>query len=310
MTKEKNPPLKGLVLVLVEEPGTRGLISRALTEAGATIAEAKSADDALAALEKEPPDLLIADLKLSGVDGAIFTRRLKGDPRTKGLPILMLAPQSSPQDVLTCLEAGADDIVAKPFFVPELLARVRAHLRSRRLYDALQREKKDLDALLEIHKILAASLEPEAVLEGLVRVIAGVLGVRRASIVLGSRDPRFGYAMASSDSPGLRNLEIDLRRYPEIARVMKTRRPLVVEDASASSLFAHLGEALQAAQVKSILAVPIVLNSEAVATLLLHTRENRKKFSQREIRLCAIAAQTAGMALKDSKLFFVARGKK
>lgn len=302
--------LKGNILILEEEPGTRGLIARALTTAGATVTEAGTLEIAMGVLEKAPPDLLITALRISGSDGATLTRSLKGNARTKGLPILMLAPRSAPNDVMACLDAGADDIIAKPFFVPELVARVRAHLRSRRLYDALAREKRDLDTLLEIHKALAAgSSDPETVLETLVKIVARVLGVKRASIVLASRDPRFGYALASSDKPGLRNLEVDLRRYPEIERVMKTQRPLVVEDASASSLFAHLGTALQAAQVKSILAVPIVLDKEAVATLLLHTRDVRKRFSQREIRMCAIAAQTAGLALRDARLFSVTRGK-
>lgn len=301
--------LKGNILILEEEPGTRGLIARALTTAGATVTEAPTLEIAMGVLEKTPPDLMITALRISGSDGATLTRSLKGNTRTKGLPILMLAPRAAPNDVMACLDAGADDIIAKPFFVPELVARVRAHLRSRRLYDALAREKRDLDTLLEIHKTLASSTDPEAVLEGLVKIVARVLGAKRASIVLASRDPRFGYAMASSDSPGMRNLEVDLRRYPEVERVMKTQRPLVVEDASASSLFAHLGAALQAAQVKSILAVPIVLDKEAVATLLLHTRDARKRFSQREIRMCAIAAQTAGLALRNAKLFAVTRGR-
>ena len=310
MTAKASPTLRGTILVLEEEPGTRGLIGRVLTSAGATVHEVADLEGALAAMAKAPPDLLITALKLTGrMDGAGLARNLKGNSRTKGLPILMLAPRSSPEDVLACLDAGADDIVSKPFFVPELVARVRAHLRARRLYDALSREKKELETLLEIHESLARQTEPEGVLEALVKIIARVLGAKRASIVLASRDPRYGYAMAASDTPGMRNLEIDLRRYPEIARVMKTQRPLVVEDASASSLFANLAPALSAARIKSILAVPVVIDGEAVATLLLHTRDERKKFSQREIRLCSIAAQTAGMALRDARLFGITRGK-
>jgi len=53
-----------------------------------------------------------------------------------------------------------------------------------------------------------------------------------------------------------------------------------------------------------------VVDGEAAATLLLHTRDTKKKFNQREIRLCAVAAQTAGLALRSSKLFALARGVK
>lgn len=305
-------PLKGQVLVVEEEAGSRGMISRALVDNGAMVMEAASQAEAWEALGKDPPpDLMIVSLKLGEKDGgAIFTRGLKTNPKSKGLPILMLVPSRSPGDVLACLDAGCDDIVSKPFFVPELVARVRGHLRSRRLYDLMAREKKDLDTLLEIHKTVTIGPDPETVLEGLVRIIAEVLKVKRATVILASNDPRFGYAVVASDKPGMRNLEVDLTRYPEIARVMKTGKPLVVEDASESSLFATIAPRLQAARVTSILAMPIVVDNEVVATLLLNTREARKKFTQREIRVCGVAATTAGFVLRSARLFAVARGKK
>lgn len=308
MTTSKSP-LRGHVLILEEEPGTRGLIARALAGQGATVQEAASWKEATLALERHPPDVMIVASKMTGIDGAEITRNLKGNARTRGLQILMLAPSSSPEEVLACLDAGADDIVAKPFFVPELVARVRAHLRARRLFDALSKERKEVDTLIRIHRTLAGSTTAEQVLGSLVKILAEVVGVKRASIVLTSRDPRYGYAMASSDAP-VKNFEVDLRRYPEVMRVMKTRKPLVVEDAATASLFAPMATALEAAKVRSILAVPIEIDGEAVATLLLNTRDERKKFSQREIRLCAVAAQTAGLALKTSRLFAVARGKR
>ena len=307
MTTSKSP-LRGHVLILEAEPGTRGLISRALTGAGATVHEASDWKEASAALERQAPAVMIISYKLDGVDGAQITKSLKANARTKGLQVLMLAPRSSPEDVLACLDAGCDDIVAKPFFVPELVARVRAHLRARRVFDALSKERREVETLLRLHKALTSSTSPEAVLEGLVKILADVIGVKRASVVMTSRDPRFGYALASSDG-SVRNFEVDLRRYPEVVRVMKTRKPLVVEDAATSQLFAPLADQLAAAKIRSILAVPIEIDGEAVATLLLNTRDERKKFSQREIRLCAMAAQTAGMALKSSKLFGVTRGK-
>ena len=159
-----------------------------------------------------------------------------------------------------------------------------------------------------MHESMAATSVPEEVMDALVKVVAKILGVRRASIVLASRDPRYGYAVAASDQP-VKNLQIDLNRYPEIARVIRTRRPLVVEEASASTLFAHLSEQLKAAHIQSILAVPIVVDGEAVGSLLLHTKDDRRTFSQREVRLCAAAAQTAGLALRHSKVFGMTRGK-
>ena len=91
--------------------------------------------------------------------------------------------------------------------------------------------------------------------------------------------------------------------------MLKTRKPLMVEEAGASTLFVEHAEKLKAARIQSILAVPIVVDDEAVGALLLHTRDDRRKFSQREVRLCAAAAQTAGLALRHSRLFGVTRGR-
>lgn len=309
MTTNATAQLRGHVLVVEEEAGVRGLIGRALTGAGATVAEAGSSKEALAAIEVQSPDVVIVAFKLSGAtSGAGLTRSLKAGTRTKGLPVLMLAPRANPEEVLACLDAGCDDVVAKPFIGPELIARVRTQLRARRLYEALERERKEVAWLHEMHDSMAATSVPEEVMEALVKVVAKILGVRRASIVLASRDPRYGYAVAASDK-AVKNLQIDLSRYPEIARVMKTGRPLVVEEASASTLFAHLAEELKAAHIQSILAVPIVVDGEAVGSLLLHTKDDRRAFSQREVRLCAAAAQTAGLALRHSRVFGMTRGK-
>lgn len=301
--------LRGHVLVVEEEPGVRGLIARALAAAGATVAETGSAKEAVTEIAAQPPDVMIVGYRLAGATGgATLTKSLKSASRTKGMPILMLAPRANPEEVLACLDAGCDDVITKPFIGPELVARVRTQLRARRLFEALGRERKEVEWLHEMHESIAATTVPEEVMEALVKVIAKILGVRRASIVLASRDPRYGYAVAASDQP-VKNLQVDLTRYPEVARVLKTRRPLVVEEATSSTLFAHLAEQLKAAHIQSILAVPIVIDGEAVGSLLLHTKNDRRAFSQREVRLCGAAAQTAGLALRHSRVFGMTRGK-
>lgn len=308
MTTTKTP-LQGHVLVVEEEPGVRGLIARALEGAGAKVKQATNAKEALAEIEIEEPDVVLVAFKLGGpTSGTAFAKSLKSTAGTKSIPVLMLAPRAAQEEILACLDAGCDDVVAKPFFGPELVARVRTQLRARRLYEALARERKEVEWMHDIHDSIGSTSVPEEVLEALVKVIAKILGVRRATIVLASRDPRYGYAVAASDQP-VKNLQVDLTRYPEIARVIKTKRPLVVEEASNSTLFAHLAEQLKAAKIQSILAVPIVIDNEAVGSLLLHTRTDKRSFSQREVRLCGAAAQTAGLALRHSRVFGMTRGK-
>ena len=78
------------------------------------------------------PDLVVLDLMLPGLDGIEVCRRLKREPRTKDIPVLMLTAKTEDTDIVTGLEVGADDYVTKPFSPKVLIARIRAALRRTR----------------------------------------------------------------------------------------------------------------------------------------------------------------------------------
>src|SRR4030095_10401497 len=84
---------------------------------------------ALALDPKDPPALIILDLMLPGMNGMDMCRRLRRESQTKRVPILMLTDKAAEADRIAGLDVGADDYIAKPFSVRELLARVRAVLR-------------------------------------------------------------------------------------------------------------------------------------------------------------------------------------
>ncbi|HHN73755.1 MAG TPA: response regulator [Acidobacteria bacterium] len=86
-------------------------------------------DTALAAIEADPPQLVILDLMLPGIDGLEICRHLKRNPRTASIPLVMLTARGEETDRIVGLELGADDYVAKPFNTRELLLRVKAVLR-------------------------------------------------------------------------------------------------------------------------------------------------------------------------------------
>jgi len=82
---------------------------------------------------KEPPDVVVLDLMLPGMDGLEICRQLKRDDRTAHIPILMVTAKGEESDVVTGLELGADDYVVKPFSPKVLIARVRAVMRRKRM---------------------------------------------------------------------------------------------------------------------------------------------------------------------------------
>jgi two-component system phosphate regulon response regulator PhoB len=120
------------VLVVEDEPDIRGLIVHHLERDGFRCRTAASGGEALARVRSAPPDLVVLDLMLPGMDGLEVCRRLRGDPATAALPIIMLTAKADEIDRVVGLEMGADDYLAKPFSTKELVARVRAVLRRAR----------------------------------------------------------------------------------------------------------------------------------------------------------------------------------
>jgi len=118
-----------MVLVVDDEEDILELLRYNLTKEGFEVECALTGEEALDAARTKRPDLVILDLMLPGIDGLEVCRRLKRDPKTEPIPIVMLTAKGEETDVVTGLELGADDYVTKPFSPRVLTARVRAVLR-------------------------------------------------------------------------------------------------------------------------------------------------------------------------------------
>lgn len=117
------------VLVVDDEEDILELLKFNLSREGYQVPCAESGEQALGLIRSENPDLIVLDLMLPGIDGLEVTRRLKNDPNTKNLPIVMLTAKGEEADIVTGLELGADDYITKPFSPRILVARVRAIFR-------------------------------------------------------------------------------------------------------------------------------------------------------------------------------------
>jgi two-component system, OmpR family, response regulator MprA len=119
--------MKAHILVVDDDPRITDMLRRVLAYEGYTVAIAARGDEALKRTLEQPPDLVVLDIMLPGVNGLEVARRL----RTTGdhVPIMMLTARDTVADRVEGFEAGADDYLAKPFAPEELLARVNALLR-------------------------------------------------------------------------------------------------------------------------------------------------------------------------------------
>jgi len=117
------------ILVVEDELPIQELVATNLEKSGFSVMCASDADEAMAAVAQRTPDLVVLDWGLPGASGIDLAKRLRGDVRTRYVPIIMLTARSDEDDRLVAFETGADDYITKPFSLRELTARVHAVLR-------------------------------------------------------------------------------------------------------------------------------------------------------------------------------------
>jgi two-component system phosphate regulon response regulator PhoB len=119
------------ILVVDPDPAIRQLLALNLSRAGHEAAACLDAESAQLLMDDRLPDMLLLEWDLPGQSGEALIRRLRAQPATRELPIIMLAARSGEHDKILALESGADDYLTKPFNPRELLARMQAVLRRR-----------------------------------------------------------------------------------------------------------------------------------------------------------------------------------
>jgi len=119
------------ILVVEDEPAIRELLRVNLADAGYDVREAPDAESAQRAISHALPHLVLLDWMLAGKSGLVLARELRGDARTRELPIIMITARTAEADKVAGLEAWVDDYVTKPFSPRELMARIKAVLRRR-----------------------------------------------------------------------------------------------------------------------------------------------------------------------------------
>ena len=195
--------------------------------------------------------------------------------------------------------------------VGQLEAELGWRLQSARERHALQlqsrSQQRNLDMLLELTARYAESTDVDALLHDVTRRLAEMLDIPRASLLL---DDGAGSAVvvAASDAPDIKNLRIEMDRYPEVRQCLRTGLPTVVEDVPSHPLLEGMHERVVAAGVRSIAALPLTVQGKVLGVLLVRGSGERPAFSPAEVDFLATVGHATAVALRNARLLESVRG--
>ncbi len=167
----------------------------------------------------------------------------------------------------------------------------------------VETEKRELETFLEVTKAATSTLDLHEVLYVIVSRIASLVEALRCSILTVNESAGTCTVLASSDDPRVSGLTIELRKYPEVCRAIKTHRPVVINDVSSDPMLEEVRDNLERLGFQSILVLPLVFGDSLLGMLFLRAARPQGRFSPAEIDACQVVANASANALRNAMLY-------
>jgi diguanylate cyclase (GGDEF)-like protein len=294
-------------VVLIGDPALRpdGL-ERALVRAGYQVTDVPYPGPGESLGVEGAPDFVI--LSAGFPDAAtvgVQVRRLVGDPAIASAPVLALVGAGGTQAMTEALRAGARDAVGGPVSLEELLARLELHARLRgelvEARDALQSR----DLLFDIFQEVSAALRADEIFQTLVRRVGQAFGLAHCSFVLTAPGEEKGRVVAVYENPAIRDLRVELERYPEILEAIRTERPVVIHDVHEHPLFESIRRHWSSQQldvtVQAAVALPVFVQGRAAGVFFLRTEKGDPELRPDHVAFANTIAQAAARVLENEE---------
>lgn len=257
------------------------------------------------------PDYILIDLFLAEVNALQFLKHL--GPTQIGadkIKVIVLSGHSHEANVRECLRAGAIDYLVKPFKYIDLLSRLVLHTQKKRTLEDVdaQAPKSEPDAKYFLHltdlilREAQKNLQIEETLHNLTRMVAMALKAVRVSIVQCDGENRSGHVLASSDLRQIRQLSLDLNKYPEILYTLNSKKLLALDNLATDPTMSFVTRQNKSIQFNSMIVAPIhIRQNETWGVLSARMSDSKKSLSDAEIRFVQLVAHTVGLTLAKDR---------
>lgn len=313
------------ILVVEDDAETAQMLGVMLEREGYSVLIAHSGKEALGRLgldgptapETPPrPDLILLDILMEGTDGYAVCERLRQDIRETYIPVILVTALSSPSDIIKGLDCGADDYVVKPFKKGELLARIRAALRIKRLHAERKQAEEALRHLVRFEDLITSiaihliNLPPGEIGGGVnhaLQALGESAGIDRGQVALFSSDgarieSMYGWCATGVaphiDYPGGMPIHAD-SWWMQKLRWLETIHVACVAELPPEA--DPEGEAWLSPAARSVIVIPMVYGGGLIGFLSLSSGREEKVWAEAEINLLKTAAGILASALRQKQ---------
>ena len=284
-------------ILLIGSPAARpdGL-ERLLVRGGFQVTETPTAT---------PPDLLLYTPDRGIKNLADEVRALVSRPTYGGAPVFVILVEGAVEAATEALLAGARDVLIAPVHLPELRARLDVHIRARSEVREAQEALRARDLLFDIFQEVSAALRADEIFQTLVRRVGQAFGLSHCSFVLTAPGEDKGRVVAVYENPAIRDLRVDLGRYPEIQEAIRTERPVVIQNVHEHPLFAtirqHWTQQQIEVNVQAAVALPVFVQGRAAGVFFLRTEKGDPQLRPEDVAFANTIAQAAARVLENEE---------
>lgn len=277
------------VAVLPADGAKRAQVLALLAAAGIPVIDAPAAE----------LDLAIVDLTAPGAEAA---RRALTEASPRAAVLGITPPQAT-------VDAVVLEVVSPSSLDTELVPRV-LHLRARlAMFKEAQQRQRDLQVLLELTARYAEASDVNELFHDVTRRLAEELQIDRVALVVVDGERGEGTIIAASDDADLKDHKIDLARYPEVREVLRTGKPVIVEDAPSHPMMEDVKATVAARGIRNLAALPLAVRGQVQGILLLR-RSELGPFNPREVEFLTTAAHATAVAFRNVRQLERIRGQR
>jgi diguanylate cyclase (GGDEF)-like protein len=230
-------------------------------------------------------------------------RELASAPALRNAPVLVTIDHGESDVVTEALAAGAHDALVAPVHLPELRARLDVLVRARGALVDAQDALRARDLLFDIFQEVSASLRADEIFQTLVQRVGQAFGLSHCSFVLTTPGDQMGRVVAVYEDPGIRDLRVDLERYPEIVEAIRTEKPVVVHDVQDHPLFETIRRRWREqhvdVNVQAAVALPVFVQGRAAGVFFLRTERGDPQLRSQDVAFANTIAQAAARVLEN-----------